>query len=462
MHGNRSRTRPATRTRRAGKRRYGRSATPFEERYARDTVLVHGKFHSRHWNYSDHIVPPISASAAYRLESAERGAEGFIEFANPEFNRARTAPIYIYDRLDEPTRGMLEENLALAEGGERAVCFATGMAAISAALGVLLRAGDRVLVHRTLYGCTYSLLANWLPRFGVAVEFLDFTDGPALERALRRDDVMAVYFETPTNPILELIDMRAVARAVARVNAARSRRARGRKHRRIYSIVDNTFATPLGQRPLAHGVDLVVHSLTKNLGGFGTDMGGVVVTPRLLEPDLLLYRKDFGAPLAPRGAWPVIAYGLPTLAVRFARQQGAALAVARFLQRHPKVARVSYPGLPSHPQHALARRQMRDGEGRFAPGTLLYFLLRGTPARARRAGARMMDHLARHSMAITLAVSLGQVRTLIEHPASMTHAAVPPLEQVRAGIDPGGVRLSMGLEDPRDVISDLEAALERA
>ncbi len=438
------------------------SAPPIETRYRPDTTLVHGRFESEHWNYSDHIVPPISASAAYRLQSAGRGADGFREFANPEFNRSTHAPIYIYDRLEEPSRGMLEENLAMAEGGERAVCFATGMAAVAAAIGVLTRAGDRVLAHRTLYGCSYSLFANWLPRWGVTVDFLDMTDPAALAAALAADDVMAVYFETPCNPTLELIDLSAVARAVRLANGRRARRRKGEPHRRIYTVVDNTFATPYGQRPLKFGIDMVVHSLTKNLGGFGTDMGGAVVAPRLFESDLLLYRKDFGAPLSPRNAWPILVYGLPSLAVRMEKQQRNALAVAQWLQRQPAVASVVYPGLRSHPQHTLARRQMRDPAGRFAPGILVSFTLTGTPAAARVRGERMMDDLAKNSLAITLAVSLGQVRTLIEHPASMTHAALPPREQKAAGIEPGGVRISLGIEDPRDIIADLQAALKRA
>jgi methionine-gamma-lyase len=445
----------------AGSRAYGGSSTRIEERYHPDTVQVHGRFHTEHWNYSDHIVPPQSASAAYRLESVKRGAAGFQEFANPDLDRAKHAPIYIYERLDEPTRGQLEENLALLEGGERCLCFASGMAAISAALGVLLHTGDRVLAHPTLYGCTYSLFANWYPRYGITVQFVDVTDPVALATALGQDDVMAVYFETPCNPTMELVDLRAVSRAVARANAARARRRHGVKHRRIFSVVDNTFATPFGQRPLEHGIDMVVHSLTKNLGGFGTDMGGAVVFPRLLESDLLLYRKDFGGPLAPRSAWPALVYGLPSLGLRTRRQQEIAMQVARFLERHPKVSYVRYPGLSSHPQYALARRQMRSRDGRFAPGILLSFVLKGSPEQARRRGARMMDHLAKHSLAITLAVSLGQVRTLIEHPASMTHAAVPAKEQVLAGIEPGGVRMSLGIEDPVDIIHDLKEALAR-
>jgi cystathionine beta-lyase/cystathionine gamma-synthase len=326
---------------------------------------------------------------------------------------------------------------------------------------VLLRTGDRVVAHPTLYGCTWSLFANWYPRLGISVDIVDFREPVALGAALERDGVMAAYFETPCNPTLDLIDLAAVTRAVRRVNARRAARMRGRHHRRIFTVVDNTFATPLGQQPIRHGIDLVVHSLTKNLGGFGTDMGGAVIGPRLLQPDLLLYRKDFGAPLAPRSAWAVLTHGLPSLSVRVRAQQDAAMKVARWLERHPRVARVSYPGLRSHPDHALARRQMRDPAGRFAPGTLVYFVLKGSPAEARRRGARMMDHIAKRSLAITLAVSLGQVRTLIEHPASMTHAAVPPADQVRGGIDPGGVRLSLGVEDVRDVITDLGEALGR-
>lgn len=418
--------------------------------YHPETRMIHGEFHSPHWDYRDHIIPPVSASAAYRLESTERGAEGFREFANPEFNRHAQPPIYIYDRLDEPSRSMLEDNLALAEQGECAVCFATGMAAISAAVGVLVKAGDRVLAHRTLYGCTYSLFTNWLPRFGVQVDFVDLRDPAALARL--GDDVMAVYFETPTNPILDLIDIGAIRAAVDRVNAGRGPR------RKVFVVVDNTFATPYCQRPLTLGADLVASSLTKNIGGFGTDMGGVVVGPRLLEPDLLLYRKDFGAPLSPKSAWPPLVYGLPTLGLRSRRQMENALAVAQYLTKRSEVARVVYPGLESHPQHALAKKQMRDPDGRFAPGILIYFLLEGEPEVAREKGRRMMDHLAKSALCITLAVSLGQLRTLVEHPASMTHAPIPADAQAAAGIDPGGIRLSMGIEAAADIIADLDEA----
>jgi methionine-gamma-lyase len=316
----------------------------------------------------------------------------------------------------------------------------------------LAKAGDRVLVHRTLYGCTYSLMANWLPRFGIQAEFLDVKDLDHLQSRMG-DDVVMVYFETPSNPILELVDVAAVRALVDKVNAGRG------KHRKVFIVVDNTFATPFCQRPIPIGADVVVASLTKNVGGFGTDMGGVWVGPQLLEPDVLLFRKDFGAPLAPRSAWPPLVYGLPTLSLRTRRQQETALKGARFLEGHPRVERVLYPGLPSHPQHVLATKQMVDPEGVFAPGIMIYFVLKGQPEKAREAGRRMMNHLADNALSVTLAVSLGQIRTLIEHPSSMTHAPIPVDAQVAAGLDPGGIRISIGLEAAEDIMGDLEDAL---
>ncbi len=421
--------------------------------YATETHLIHGEFHSTSWDYTDHIVPPIGASTAYRLRSADRGAEGFGAFANPEFNRQQRAPIYIYDRLDEPTRGMLEQALARAEGSETAIAFTTGMAAISAALGVLVKNGDRIVAHRTIYGCTWSLLSNWMPRFGVETRFLDILNFDALEASLDDPRVMVVLFETPTNPTLELIDIAKVRAAVDRANAKRT------KGRRIFIVVDNTFATPWSQRPLSLGADVVCHSLTKNIGGFGTDMGGVVCGPRLLEQDLLLYRKDFGTPLAPRSAWPTLVYGLPTLAVRSRQQIASAMAVAQMLEKHPAVERVFYPGLESHPQHAIAKVQMRDPHGEFSPGILVFFVVKGEPAEAKERGRLIMNYLATNALAVTLAVSLGQVRTLVEHPASMTHAVIPVEAQRDAGIEPGGIRLSMGVEATADILRDLETAL---
>lgn len=416
--------------------------------------LIHGKAHTARWDFSHHLVPPVTSTATFRLDTTARGARGFQQFAAPTSQKGERDPIYIYDRLDEPSRGMLEENLAAAEGGEACVTFATGMAAISAALGVLVKAGDSIVAHHTVYGCTYSLLTNWLPRFGVATHFTDLTDHDALARILAEDpNVMVVYGESPCNPTLELLDLAAIAEIVRATNARRPPR------RLVFTVLDNTFATPLCQRPIEHGWNFAVHSLTKNIGGFGTDMGGAVIGPRLLEPDLLLYRKDFGGVLSPKAAWPALVYGLPTLALRTRRQMETALEVALFLEGHPAVRRVAYPGLESHPQNELARRQMVDHDGHFAPGIMIYFEIAGEGEEVRRRGARAMDFLAEHALTITLAVSLGQIRTLIEHPSSMTHAGIPIEAQIEAGMSPGGIRLSIGLEHPADVIADLEQGL---
>ena len=420
-----------------------------------DSRLIHGEYATPKWDFSHHVVPPMPSSVTFRLDSAARGAKGFAQFARPTSQRGKRVPIYIYDRLDEPVRGMLEENLAVAEGAGTAVTFASGMAAISGALLALMRSGDEIVAHPTLYGCTHSLLTSWMPRLGIATRFVDLSDAARLSKALG-PKVRVVYAETPVNPTLEVLDLRAIAAVVERVNRRR------RPDARVRLVVDNTFATPLGQRPLELGADMVVASLTKHLSGFGTDLGGMVAAAKSFEPALFLVRKDFGGVLASKNAWPILVYGLPTLAVRLKAQQERAIEIARYLEAHPKIARTVYPGLDSFPWRDIARRQMLDPEGRFAPGTLIYFVLRGRPAAARRSAERVADHVARHAYTLTLAVSLGHVRTLVEHPASMTHAAMDPAAQARAGIDPGGIRISIGLEHPRDLIADLERALARA
>jgi methionine-gamma-lyase len=423
------------------------------EQYRLRTRLIHGSFATGRWDYDHHVVPPQSSSATYRLSSVHRGAQGFIEFATPE---SRRAPIYIYDRLDEPSRGMLEENLAAAEGGEVAVTFATGMAAVSAALGILATSGDQIVAHQVLYGCTHSLMTSWLPRYKIRTDFCDLCNPETLASVVTKQ-CRVVYFETPVNPTMELIDLQAVRRVVDRLNTGRT------DGERIRIVVDNTFCTPYCQRPLEHGVDLVVHSLTKDIGGFGTQMGGAVIGANEYFNLLMLYRKDFGGVLSPTNAWPILVYGLPTLATRMVNQQKSAMQVAEFLQRQPKVGRVLYPGLPSFPQRDLARRQMTSPDGAFAPGCMLYFELKGrdgTGNSAAEAAERFVDYVAEKAYTITLAVSLGQIKTLIENPFSMTHAAIPDEEKIRCGLQPGGIRLSLGLEDWHDIIADLEDALE--
>jgi cystathionine beta-lyase/cystathionine gamma-synthase len=415
------------------------------------TRLIHGQSRSKKWDYDHHVVPPMTSSATFRLDSAARGARGFEEFAHLELEDREPHPIYIYDRLDEPTRAMLEENLALAERGEIALCFASGMAAISAAVGTCMKSGENIIAHKVLYGCTYSLLTNWLPRYQMEARLVDMTDAGNLAGFVD-GRTRIVYFETPVNPDLTLIDIAAVRAAVDRLNRGRP------ESERIRIVVDNTFASPFCQRPLTLGADIVCLSLTKGIGGFGTDVGGAVVGPRWLHDPLIMYRKDWGAVLSPKAAWATLVYGLPSLAARMVNYQKSALRVAQFLAQHPKVAEVRYPGLETFPQRELAHRQMRDETGRFAPGSMVYFVLRDWGA-GRDRGARLMDWLAQHSYCITLAVSLGQIKTLIECPYSMTHAAVPEGLKRERGIVPGGVRLSVGLEDYHDIIADLAAAL---
>ncbi len=416
------------------------------------TFLVHGKAQTARWDFSHHTVPPLSSSVTYRLDSAERGGRGFLQFGRGREDDAE--PVYIYDRLDEPTRSILEDDLARAEGGEICCSFATGMAAISAALGILLKPGDHIVAFGTIYGCTYSLLTRWLPRLQIATTFCDFTDVQTVRAAIR-PETRVLYAETPANPTMELVDLEALSALRNEINAGRP------ADQPVHVLIDNTFASPYCQRPLELGADLVIESLTKNICGFGTDMGGAVICNRRYEEELFMYRKDFGGVLSPKSAWAILVYGLSTLTLRAKRQIDTAFKVARFLEQHPKVSKVYYPGLPSHPQHALALKQMRSTLGTFAPGTLLYFETReegDEPVRARR----LIDWAATHSYCITLAVSLGNIRTLIESPGIMTHSALPLDAQKAGRIAPNGIRLSFGLEKAEDIIFDLGEGLAQA
>ncbi len=410
-------------------------------KYKATTRLVHGPDHSAKWDFSHHVTPPLSSSTTYRLDSAKRGARGFSEFGHYVSDRGE-APVYIYDRLDEPTRSILEGELADVEGGECCVTFASGMAAISGAMGSVLVAGDAVIAHPVVYGCTHSLLTNWYPKLGFGVERIDMSD----IEALREEITLAtriLYFETPTNPTLDLIDIAALRKLADEINAERP------TDRKLLIMVDNTFATPFGQRPLEHGADVVLHSLTKNLGGFGTEVGGAVIAPRSLLAGLLLYRKDFGAILSSKSAWAIMVYGLPTLPVRLKRQQYTADKVSRWLTEQTAVAHVTYPGLESFEKRELAERQMRDFDDDFAPGNMIYFAL--DPAVIDT--AEFVDVLAQEAYSITLAVSLGHTKTLIEMPESMTHS----IYGEGGGLQ--GIRLSIGLESPGDIIQDLEDAM---
>ncbi|MGA9120722.1 MAG: aminotransferase class I/II-fold pyridoxal phosphate-dependent enzyme [Bacteroidota bacterium] len=428
-----------------------------ESDYSAETRLIYGKMDDPRWDYSHHLLPPISSSATYRLDSAQRGAQGFMEFAHSseELTVTSRAPIYIYDRLGEPNKDMLEENLAFAECGDIAVSFASGMAAISGVLGILTGSGSEIVAEQTLYGCTYSLLTNWYPRLKISTSFVDFSDLHAVRKAIT-PRTRVLYMESPVNPTLRLIDLAAVAKIAAEVNATRD------KDERMYTVVDSTFATPYCQRPITLGIDFVVHSLTKAIGGFGTDIGGVVIGPRWSRDMLMLFRKDFGGVLSPKSAWPVLVQGLPSLAVRMRQMQESARKIAQFLTTREEIQRVSYPGLPDFPQRELALRQMVDYDGNFAPGCMVYFVMKGeTPEESLKTAERFINYVAKNSYCITLAVSLGNIRTLIEHPGSMTHSAIPAEDQIAKGLDPGGIRLSLGLDSPDDVIRDLNASFRK-
>ncbi|MBU0473802.1 MAG: aminotransferase class I/II-fold pyridoxal phosphate-dependent enzyme [Bacteroidetes bacterium] len=424
-----------------------------ESKYSLNTQIIYGKNVTNKWDYSHHVVAPLSSSNTFKLDSVDRGALGFIQFAQTE-KQSDGHPILIYDRLGEPNKDMLEENLAHIENGEMAVSFATGMGAISGVLGVLTKTGDEIITHSTLYGCTISLFNNWYPRYNIAVHPTDLTNA---ENILKFANVKTrvIYFETPANPNMDIINLEEVRNIVDELNKNRN------NEDKIQIVVDNTFATPYCQRPIKLGADFTVHSLTKGLNGFGTDMGGIVIGRNEFRDKILLYRKDFGAVLNTKSAWTVLTYGLPSLVVRQQQQVSTAQKVAEYLEAHPKVEKVNYPGLKSFKYYELAKKQMTNFEGEFAPGTLLYFLLNGdSPADCKAKGAKFIDYCADNSYTMTLAVSLGHTRTLIEHPPSMTHSVVPPEKLAERGIDPGGIRLAFGLEKAEDIIMDLEKALE--
>ena len=424
--------------------------------YSLQSRLIYGKSVSKSWDYNHHVIPPISSSCTFRLDTAKRGAQGFAEFAHQSADAKikSRARIHIYDRLGEPNKELLEENLAAAECGDMAVTFSTGMAAVSAVLGSLTGMGDEIIAHKILYGCTYSLLTNWYPRYKISTQFADLKDLKTLYKHIN-ERTRVVYFETPVNPTLELIDIGAIVEIVKQANKKRS------STRKIYVVIDNTFASPFCQRPLEYGADFAVNSLTKGICGFGTDMGGVIVGPEWSYDRIMLYRKDFGGALAAKSAWPILVYGLPSLPTRMKQQMVTAMKIATFLENDRRVKVVSYPGLSSFPQLELAHQQMRDFDGNFAPGSILYFVLKATtPKKRHDKGEQFINHLAKNAYTITLAVSLGHIRTLVEHPSSMTHSAIPLDEQVKSGMDPGGIRLSIGLETPSDLIHDISKALE--
>ncbi len=359
-------------------------------------------------------------TSGFRYRRAEDAAQRF----------AGQQPGFTYSRLANPTVRMFEERLALLEGAEEAAATATGMAAVHAALVSQLKAGDRVVAARLLFGSCHYILTELLPRFGVETVLVDGTHPDAWAAALDRPTRL-VFFETPGNPTLELIDIAAVAKLAHRAGAK--------------VIVDNVFATGVLQRPLEHGADLVVYSATKHIDGQGRCLGGAILSDRRTRTDLLQpYLKHTGPAMSPFNAW-VLLKGLETLALRVEEHSRNGLAVARFLDDHPGVERVLHPGLESHPQHALARRQMAGG------GNLLAFRTGGGRARA----FAVLNRLR----LILISNNLGDAKSLVTHPATTTHERFSAEQRARLGITDDLLRLSVGLEDPADLIADLDQAL---
>lgn len=378
------------------------------------TRVIHGGQHPD--PLTGAVMPPIYATSTY-VQSSPGVHQG-----------------YDYSRSRNPTRDALQAAVANLEGGGAGFAFASGMAA-SATLLELLDSGSHVVAMHDLYGGSYRLLENVRKRSaGHSVSFVDLTDASALEAALR-PNTRLVWVETPTNPLLKVVDLTAVA-------------SLARKHR-LMSVCDNTFATPFIQRPLEHGFDVVVHSTTKYLNGHSDSIGGaaVVRAGSELSERLAYLQNAVGAVSSPFDSFLTLR-GIKTLALRMERHCANALAVAKFLEQHAAVERVYYPGLESHAQHALARRQMQGGYG-----GIVTAVLRGGLEAARRTLERCR--------LFALAESLGGVESLIEHPGIMTHASLPEPTRRMLGINDGLIRLSVGVEDVEDLIAELERALAR-
>lgn len=383
------------------------------------TVAIHG---AKQANEHGALVSPLYQTATFAFENTAQGGR---RFAGEEEG-------YIYSRLGNPTTCELEQRVALLEGYEAGAACATGMGAVSAATLAFVSQGDHIIVADALYGCSFALFSHLFTRFGITVDFVDFSDLAAVQAKVT-DKTKLFYLESPVNPHLKVIDIAAVAK-LAKAAGARL-------------VVDNTFMTPLLQRPREQGADIVIHSATKYLNGHGDVVAGIICGN---ADDIGLIKmttlKDMGATMSPHDAW-LILRGLKTLDIRMERHQSNAQQVAAYLAQHPAVAKVYYPGFKEHPAQALMGTQMHG------PGAVIAFELTGDMAAAQR----FIDAL----QMITIAVSLGDAETLIQHPASMTHSPYTPEARAAAGISDTLIRIAVGLEAVDDIIADLEFGLQR-
>lgn len=384
------------------------------------TKAIHGG-HMK--NEVGSLASPIYQTSTFVFDSAEQGGRRF----------ALEEEGYIYTRLGNPTNTELEEKVALLENGEACMSMASGIGAITSCLWTALKAGDHVVASETLYGCTFAFLNHGLTRYGVDVTFVDTKDPENVRKAMR-NNTRVVYLETPANPTLDISDIETISNIAHEVE-------------NCLVIVDNTFCTPYIQRPLELGADLVVHSATKYLNGHGDVIAGFVVGDKEFIDEVRLFGvKDMtGASLSPFDAF-LITRGIKTLEIRMDRHCENAFKVAEFLESHPVVESVYYPGLKSFPQYELAKKQMS------LPGAIISFEIKG----GLEDGKKVMNSVN----LCALAVSLGDTETLIQHPASMTHSPYTEEERAAAGITDGLIRLSIGLETPEDIIADLKQALD--
>ena len=371
------------------------------------------------------LATPIFQTSTFEFDST---AEGAARFAGEEEG-------YIYTRLGNPNTAKIAAKLAALEHAEAGMAMGSGMGAVSSVMWTVLHAGDHLLADDTLYGCTFAFFTHGLTRYGVEVTLVNFEDIDAVKAAIR-PNTKAFYFETPTNPSLMLIDIEAIA-SLAHSACPDAK-----------VIVDNTFSTPYIQTPIDLGADIVIHSATKYLNGHGDVIAGMAVgTKEFINECNMFGLKDMtGAVLGPFEAF-LIDRGMKTLDIRVQKHCDNAMKVARFLESHPMVERVLYPGLESHPRHELAKKQMHNGFG----GIITFELKCG-----REKSAEFVNSLK----LCTIAVSLGDAETLIEHPATMTHSTYTPEELAQAGIGESMLRLSVGLEDAEDIIEDLRAGLD--
>ena len=375
-------------------------------------------------NAAGSLCAPIYQTSTFAFSTVEQGGA---RFAGQEGG-------YIYTRLGNPSLAAVEAKLASLEGGEAAIAAASGMGAISSALWSAVVGGDEIVADETLYGCTYALLNHGMSKFGVKVTLTDLSDIENLKKNLT-DKTKVVYFETPCNPTLKLLDIELIAKTAHAFNPD------------IRVIVDNTFCTPYLQQPLRWGADVVVHSATKYLNGHGDVIAGMVVGKEDFITQCRMFGlKDMtGAVMSPFDAF-LIARGLKTLDIRMERHCANARKVAEFFVNHPAVAKVYYPGLDSFPGHEIAEKQMR------LPGGMIAIELKADKATTAAALNKLQ--------LCTIAVSLGDAETLVEHPATMTHSTYTAEELAAAGISEGLVRVSVGLEDPEDIIDDFRSVLD--